>query len=204
MSTGKSKGIALLEALLGATIALPIALSALVTMAFVHDSGAVQPIPETILAGQLDSVMSWIPDPAGSGIRVDTRSIEGELDRFAAQGVAAVTVNALRLKKVSAKACYWVHRVNPFSGEVAKEHTTGCRTEGELGADLNLDREHAMQLTHARGIPLLAGDSEAGFLGEVVLWGVAVGGEFNGLPLLFDGALVARAAVEVPRREVTL
>lgn len=204
MSIGRSKGIALLEALLGASIALPIALSALVIMAFVHDSGTVQPIPEAILAGQIESVMSWTPDPAGSGVRVDTRSIEGQLGNFVAQGVKAVQSSALRLTKISAKACYWVHRVDPSSGEVAREHTTSCLTQGARGAELNLESEHAVQLAHTRGIPLLAGDSDSGFLGEVVLWGVAVGGEFSGLPMLFDGALIARAAVEVPRREVTL
>ena len=209
MGVGNSKGIALLEAAVAASIALPIALSAIVVMALVHDRGAVQPIPEAVLAGQRNSVMTWHPDRFGSGVRVDVRAIEDSLKEFVRQSIASAKVHTLRLERVSAKACYWVYRVNQSSGAVVDVPVRSeCFTEGDLSEQRALqgalDERHKTAHKYVRGIPLLADDPSAGFLGEVVLWGVVVGGEFSGLPLLYDGELIAGAAVEVPRREVTL
>lgn len=201
---GKSEGFALLEAAIAASVALPIGLSALLIMALAHDTGAVQPIPEAILAGQRESVMTWVPDRPSGGVRVDTRSIEGELDRFLVEGVRSVEARTLRLRRISAKACYWVHRVDAASGAVGRVVNSTCRTQGAVGSKLTMEDLHASKLQHTHGIPLLTRSSAGQFFGEVVLWGLVVGGEFSGLPVLFDGEIISGAAVEVPRREVTL
>ncbi len=198
------RGIALIEAAAAACVALPIGLTALVIMAFMYDVGVVQSVSETILAGQREPVMSWVPGATGGSIGVEQRAIEAELDRFVIEAVAAVNHRTQRLQHISSKACYWVFQVDRNSGALTRERAHGCRQQGALGEVLALEAALSERVSRMQGIPTLATTNERAFLDEVVVWGVAVGGAFRGIPLLFDGTMITDVAVELPRREVTL
>jgi len=201
-----SGGFALLEAALWCVLLIPLALSGMALVAIGHDQNQVQMIPESLMRETGGRVITWRSDAQDGFFEVDRERLALVVERLANQAYQQVEGQTHKLRKSSARACFWVYDVDPLSGELDNEvRMLECHGIGPKSDQLDLTYAlHQRLRAHVAGIIRSADGDIDGYMPCAVLIGVSVGGEFEGLGEYLQSKSVQHAAVWVPREDIVL
>jgi len=195
------RGLAVMEAAVWSVALLPVGLLAVAMSALAHDQNMVQTIPEALLREVSGRSMRWEANGDEGEFVVDISNARRTIRVLADRGVEEARVGTFKLQSPSARACFWVFSVHSIGGSVGALEASECEDRGDLGASISFESARAERLASGVSLPLHEG---GGFVDRVVLFGVAVAGLFDGLPLVMERQRLERAVVWIPRREIVL
>jgi len=201
------KGVALVELSAWLVALLPVTMFATALIATAHDRNIVQMIPESLVREIGGRIMTWRSDRAGGNFEVDLVRVRGIAARLANRAQAEVTTNTFKLQGPAIRACYWVYDINPQTGASGVILAQGCEERNDPHGDLSGTLAQSRIRRVAAGIsePVrIGGGAAQEYVSRAVLFGIAVGGTFQGFEGLYEPGLVQHAAVWVPRGDVGL
>jgi hypothetical protein len=201
------KGVALLELAAWLVVLSPVLMMAAALFATGHDYNVVQMIPESLMRETGGKVMTWRSDRVGGSFEVDEARVRVITAALANRAQTEVTGNTFKLSRPAVRACYWVYDITSQDGRPGAIRAQGCEEssdpQGLLTESLVRARDRRVGNGIAEPIRIGAGATQ-GFVARAVLFGVSVGGWFDGFEGLYEPRLVQHAAVWVPRGDVGL
>jgi hypothetical protein len=204
----KQKGVALLELAAWLVILCPPLMMATALFAIVHDYNLVQIIPQSLMRETGGRVMTWRSDRAGGGFEVDQARVRAITAALAARAQTEVVANTFKLSRLAVRACFWVYDIAALDGRPGAIRAQGCEErsdpQGLLGPSLVRARDRRVGDGVAEPIRVGATGNPQEFVARAVLFGVSVGGWFEGFEGLYEPRLVQHAEVWVPRGDVGL
>jgi hypothetical protein len=199
------RGFAFIEGAAILVVALPILVLGVAYIAMAYDQGVAKLIPHSLMREAHGGVQSWRSDGVTGVLEADLDTLEGLVSDLRDRALSELVSGSLKLAQPSAIACYWVFNVDPDSGGVVgAAQASGCRASGALANSLGLESALIKRLQRGVSEPIVLGGNVVEFVSQVVLVGVAVGGEFSGLAEYLSDEIVQSSAVWVPREDVKL
>ena len=198
------KGIASLEAATWLAVTLPVGLFAALLCLLVHDQRVVSIVPEATLRETRMPSLRWIPDGTGGRFDVPREELQAAVLNVSSLVQREIMVGVLMTARLSLKVCGWVCRVDTVSGIVSGVERESCVARGEIPLDATLSTALQDRTRERAGVPLGLDTPQQGYIDRVLVFGVAVGGEFSSH---FAGmrAMQLRAAhISFSRSEVSL
>jgi hypothetical protein len=208
-ATGRrfERGFAVLEVAAWAAVFLPIMLLLIDLMVAAQDARTVKFLPGTVIRELSGRAIFW----RGAGVTVNRIALEEKIDDLRDRAWEEAQQQTRHLQNVAARACYWVFAVNSGSGAiVGTPLMTNCLERNPDNVDVLgradiftqplIDYLGVAGRPSPRAIPV----GNTSFLPLLVVFGLAVGGNFDGISgeLLDNG--VRHAELWVPREGVTL
>lgn len=201
-----SRGFAVLEAAVWCTVLFPLGFLGVAVAAIAHDQNQVQIIPESLMREATGRVLTWRSDTVEGFFEVDEERLVEIVDTLSVRALEQLESQTYKVLDPSARACGWVYRVDAISGSLdSQPFVTTCRSSGERGNSLDLSGALAQRLQARVAEPIRGLDgSIEGYVPQIVLVGVSVGGVFEGLAEYLKSEGVQHSAVWVPREDVVL
>lgn len=198
-------GFAFIEGAAVLVVALPFLLVAVAYIAMAYDQGVAKLIPSSLMREVGGAVQRWRSDGASGFFEADLDTLEEVVSDLQVRALSELVSGSFKLAQLSARACYWVFNVDPESGiVVGAAQASGCRASGVLADSLSLDSALSQRLQRGVSEPIVLGGNVVEFVSQVVLVGIAVGGEFSGLAQYLSDEIVQSSAVWVPREDLKL
>jgi hypothetical protein len=202
------RGVALLELAAWLVALCPPLMMAASLFAIAHDYNLVQIIPQSLMREIGGRVMTWRSDQAGGRFEVDEGRVRAITSALANRAQSEVVSNTFKLSRPAVRACYWVYDIASQDGSPGAIRAQGCEErsdpQGLLTASLVSARDSRVSNGIAEPIRIGAADIAQEFVARAVLFGVSVGGWFEGFEGLYEPRLVQHAEVWVPRGDVGL
>jgi hypothetical protein len=195
-----------LEAAVWCALLLPLGFLGFALAAISYDWNQVQIIPESLMRETMGRVLTWRSDAVDGFFEVDEQRLVEIVDNLSLRALEQVRSQTFKVIDPSARACSWVYKVDPASGVLASQALMiTCRSLGVRGDALDLTSALAHRLQARVAEPIRGVDgSVEGYVSQIVLVGVSVGGVFEGLAEYLESEGVQHAAVWVPREDVFL
>ena len=169
-------GFVAMEAAVWCVLCLPLGLLGISMYALAHDENIVQVLPESLMRETSGQVMTWRSDGDQGFFDVDQGRLVSIIEGLRDRGVASLQQASFKLGDISARACYWVHDVDPDTGAVSGTPSVSeCRSQGVIGDTLALEVPRINRMRRGIAKPIISGGGVAGFVSRVALVGVAVG-----------------------------
>lgn len=203
----QQRGIALFELAAWLVVLLPPLMIATSLFATTHDYRLVQMIPESLMRETGGRVVTWRPSRAGGVFEVDEGRARAIIIALANRAQNEVGASTFKLLRSAVRACYWVYDINSRNGSPGAIRRQWCEQRndprGVLTTTLVRARDRRVANGIAEPIRIAAGRPQE-FVSQAVLFGVSIGGEFEGFEGLYEPRVVQHAAAWVPRRDVGL
>lgn len=184
---------------------LPVAILGVSLYGLSHDENLVQNIPESLMRETPGRIVTWRSDGALGSFELDQARARGLIQALAESALAELIQGTIKLNDISASACYWLYNVDEDSGSIDPEELVSeCVALGPIASDLSLDTAR-INLLRTRGArPAFSAGEPSGFMSQLMLIGVAVGGRYTPLLEPSKREVLRHGAVWIPREDVKL
>jgi hypothetical protein len=198
------RGLAMIEVALCLVLLLPLALAATAVSTLIHDISVLRSAVEMVIPEHKRPVMTWEPQGVDGALRINDADLRTTIKMVAEHGIATVSSKVIGLKNLSAICCYIVYQVDPGSGALKGERYRVCDAQGSIAGMLSIDGPLRARTETATGIAVTARSANQGYFESIVLMGIVLGGEYNGVASLLSNQVVSSGIVDLPSREVSL
>ncbi len=202
-SFGKQGGFATLELAVWSAVFLPVLVGLIALMGVAHDNNVVHTIPGAVMREMQGRTMFW----RGTGLAVDRNVLRTKLEELSARAQQEATQQTNTLQNIAARACAWVYRINSVTGVViGNPVVTDCIDDNPLGANVLAANVFEAPLRgYINTVSRATTNQVSGrFMPMLVVFGVAVGGSYNGFLGSIFSTGAQHAEAWVPREGVTL
>ena len=203
---GSESGMALMELSVCVAVLVPLLVATLVLITSVHERNVVQLLPEALMREVGGGGLTWRSETLGDGVTLHDDRLRQQVNYLAEKALQDAHASTFKLKNISSRACCWIYEISEATGKARALHESFCIEKGALGNTLSLEAARSQKLGLGIAQPLLGGSPGEGarYLSRSILFGVAVGGELDGLGNLYPAERLQHASVWIPRRMMSL
>lgn len=201
------RGVALVELSAWMVALLPPMMFAVALLSTTHERNMLQLIPESLMRESGGRVTTWRSDREGGFFEVDLGRVRRITALLANRASEEVSTRTFKLKRVAARACYWVYEVNTITGSPGIILAQGCEERNDPRGDLSVTLLRARDQRVAAGIsePVrIAEGAPEEHISRSVVFGVAVGGDLGEFEEQYEREPMQHAAAWIPRGDVGL